>query len=155
LAQINLSERQSISNYQSKAVDILGWEKQSCVNFVDVYSSKSVVIMKKRFSSASDISQVLAAASDGNFDSIFGEESERWWDFVRERLDLGADELMIRLELEDPDFRRWFLWLLFRVEEDSRALALEEVLVPDYEAKPEAAIEIPQGREQVPYFILS
>lgn len=111
--------------------------------------------MKKRFTTANDISQVLAAVREGNFDSIFGEESERWWEFVGDRLDLGADELMIRLDLEDPDFGRWFLWLVLSVDESSRALALEEVLIPDYETKPEAAIEIPQGREPVPYFVLS
>jgi hypothetical protein len=56
-----------------------------------------------------DISQVLRASSEGNFDSIFGKESAGWWDFVRERVDLGADELMIRLDLEDPDSGTWFL----------------------------------------------
>jgi hypothetical protein len=103
----------------------------------------------------SDISQVLRAASEGYFDSIFGKESEGWWDFVRERVDLGADELMIRLDLEEPDSGTWFLWLLFSVQENSLALTLEEFLIPDHETKPEAATEIPRGLEQVPYFVLS
>jgi hypothetical protein len=111
--------------------------------------------MKKKFSTSSDISQLIAAASDGNFNAIFGKESEEWWDFVIDRVNLGADELMIRLDLEDPDIGRWFLWLVFSVHENGQALALEEVLIPDYETEPESAIEIPLGREQVPYFVLS
>jgi hypothetical protein len=113
------------------------------------------IVMNKRFRTAADISHVLKAAREGDFDSLFGKDSEGWWDFVRERLDLGADELMIRLDLEDPDFGRWFLWLLFSVQENNRALVLEEVLIPDYEENPKAALQTPQGREQVPCFVLS
>ncbi|MGC1420097.1 MAG: hypothetical protein WA786_08265 [Acidimicrobiales bacterium] len=111
--------------------------------------------MAKRFTKAGDISHVLKAALEGDFASLFEEHLDDWWDFVKERLDLGADELMIRLDLEDPDFGEWFLWLLFSVEEETQALALEEVFVPDYEENPKAALETPLGREQVPYFVLS
>jgi hypothetical protein len=111
--------------------------------------------MPKRFSIASDISRAITAAREGDFTSLLEKDTERWWAFVRERFDLGDDELMIRIDLEDDSFGPWFLWLLFSVQEHGSALALEEVLVPDYENEPGAALATPEGREQVPYFVLS
>ena len=46
------------------------------------------------------------------------------------------------------------MWLSFRVNERGTALSLEDVFVPDYENKPEAALAIPEGREQVPCFFI-
>lgn len=111
--------------------------------------------MQKRFSIASGISQAIKAAREGDFTSLLGDDTESWWAFVRERLDLGADELMIRIDLEDASFGPWCLWLLFSVQELGSALALEGILVPDYENEPGAALATPEGREQVPYFVLS
>lgn len=111
--------------------------------------------MQKRLSIASGVSQAIKAAHEGDFESLFEDDTESWWAFVRERLDLGADELMLRIDLEDASLGRWYLWLLFSVQEYGTALALEEVLIPDYENEPDAALATPQGREQVPYFVLS
>jgi hypothetical protein len=91
----------------------------------------------------------------GDFTSLFENDTESWWTFVRERLDLGADELMIRIDLEDDSVGPWYLWLLFSVPEHGSALSLEGVLIPDDENEPDAALPTPEGREQVPYFVLS
>jgi hypothetical protein len=111
--------------------------------------------MNKKIIVASDVSEMIQAASEGNFEIIFGDDVEDWWSFVRERLNLGTDELMIRLDLEDPVFGKWSIWLVFSVEVHGRALAFEEILIPDYENEPESAQAIPLGREKVPYFVLS
>ena len=111
--------------------------------------------MQKRFSVAGGVSQAIKAAQEGDFTSLFENDTESWWDFVRERLDLGADELMIRIDLEDHSFGPWYAWLLFSVQELGSALSLEGVLIPDYENEPDAALATPEGREQVPYFVLS
>lgn len=111
--------------------------------------------MQNRFSIASGVSQAIKAAQEGDFASLFENSAESWWVFVRERLDLGADELMIRVDLDDDSFGPWYMWLLFSVEEHGSALSLEGVLIPDYENKPNTALATPEGREQVPYFVLS
>lgn len=82
-------------------------------------------------------------------------ETDSWWAFVDERLGLGADELMIHIDLDDDSFSPWYVWLLFCVQECSSSLSLESVFIPDYENEPDAALATPEGREQVPYFILS
>jgi hypothetical protein len=110
---------------------------------------------QKRFSIASDVSQAVKAAQEGGFASLFENDTENWWAFVRERLDLGAKKLMIRIDLEDASLTPWYLWLLFSAQEHGRALSLKGALVPDYENEPDAALETPKGREQVPYFVLS
>jgi len=111
--------------------------------------------MPKKFTTTRDVADVLSAASAGDFDALFADGIERWWDFVNERLDLGADELMIRLDLEDADFGAWYVWLVFSALQSPRALTLEEVLLPDYEANPASALALPQGREQVPFYVLA
>ena len=111
--------------------------------------------MQKRFSIASGVSGALKAAHEGDFSSLLESDTENWWAFVRERIDIGADELMIRIDLEDDSFGQWYLWLLFSVQEHGSTLALEGVLIPDYENEPGAALAIPKGREQTPYFVLS
>jgi hypothetical protein len=62
---------------------------------------------------------------------------------------------MVRIDLEDADFGPWCIWLLFSLQEHGGTLALESVLIPDYENDPGAAQAMPKGREQVPYFVLS
>jgi len=104
---------------------------------------------------ASDVTQLIRSASEGDFERLFGDGVSNWWSFVSERIDLGADELMIRLELEDTEFGEWWIWLVYGVEEHGRTLKFEELLIPDYENDPDSARSIPQGREQVPYFVLS
>jgi hypothetical protein len=111
--------------------------------------------VQKRFSFASDVSQAIQAAHEGDFTALLEDDAERWWAFARERIDLGAEELMVRVDLEDADFGLWFIWLLFSLQEHGSALALESVLIPDYENDPGAAQATPKGREQVPYFVLS
>ena len=111
--------------------------------------------MHKRFSVASDVSQAVQAAHEGDFAALLEGDAERWWAFARERIDLGADELMVRIDLEDADFGPWCIWLLFSLQEHGSALALESVLIPDYENDPGAAQATPKGQEQVPYFVLS
>jgi hypothetical protein len=46
------------------------------------------------------------------------------------------------------------MWLVFSVVDCGNALSLIKVSIPDPEGKPEAALAIPEGREQVPYFVL-
>lgn len=111
--------------------------------------------MQKRFSIASDVSQAIKAAHEGDFTALLEDDTERWWAFVRERFDLGADELMLRIDLEDASLGPWYIWLLFSIQEHGSALELEGVLIPDYENEPSAALATPEGREQVPYFVLS
>jgi len=109
----------------------------------------------KRFSVASDVSQAIRAAHEGDFAALLEDDAEKWWAFVKEQIDLGADELMLRIDLEDADIGQWFIWLRFTLQEHGRALALESVLIPDYENDPGAAQATPKGQEQVLYFVLS
>jgi hypothetical protein len=111
--------------------------------------------MQKRFTIASDVSQAIKAAQEGDFASLFENDADKWWVFVRERLDLGADELMIRIDLEDDSFGPWYVWLLFSAQNYGRAISFEGVLIPDYETEPDSALATPEGREQVPYFVLT
>lgn len=111
--------------------------------------------MNKGLSGDDDISEYIRAAGDGRFDALFGERTDQWWDFVRERTTLGADELMIRIDVLDSEFGEWSLWLLFNVGERGATLTLEEILIPDYENVPVSALAIPRGKEQVPYFRVS
>ena len=111
--------------------------------------------MAKRFTAAAEVSRAMQAAGEGDFASLFEGETDEWWAFVRERIDLGADELVIRIDFEDASFGPWCVWLSFSVQERGTALSLDDVFVPDYENHPEAALANPEGREQVPYFILS
>jgi hypothetical protein len=101
-----------------------------------------------------DISRAVREAREGDFTLLLGEDAERWWAFVDERLQMGSDELMIRIDLEDDLSGPWYMWLVLRVVDSGDALALERVCIPDLEGKPEAALAIPAGREQVPYFVL-
>jgi len=111
--------------------------------------------VQERFTIASGVSRAIKAAPEGDFASLFENDADSWWAFVRERLDLGADELMIRIDLEDDSFGPWYVWLLFSVQEHGRTLSLESVLIPDYENEPDAALATPEGRERVLYFVLS
>lgn len=111
--------------------------------------------MQKRFTIASGVARAIKAAQEGDFASLLESDTDSWWTFVRERLALGADELMIRIDLEDDSFGPWYVWLLFNVQEHGGARLLESVLIPDDEMEPDTALATPQGREQVPYFILS
>lgn len=108
----------------------------------------------KRFSSEMDISRAITEAGEGDFTLLLGEDAERWWAFVGERLQMGSDELMIRIDLEDDVSGPWFMWLVVSVVDCGNALALEQVCIPDLEAKPEATLVVPVGREQIPYFVL-
>jgi hypothetical protein len=111
--------------------------------------------VQKRFTIAGGLSKAIKAAQEGDFASLLESDTDSWWAFVRERFDLGTNELMIRIGLEDKSFGPWYLWLLFSVEEDRIALSLKGVLIPDYENEPDAGLAIPDGQEQVPYFVLS
>ena len=111
--------------------------------------------MQERFSTPAGIAQAVNAAHDGDFTTLLGEDAETWWIFVRERIDLGANELMLRIDLVDDDLGPWYMWLLFFVQEHGNALALDAILIPEYENDPKAALATPAGREQVPYFVLS
>jgi hypothetical protein len=110
--------------------------------------------MRKRHQNRSqaNIADALDAAHRGDIEPLMRDRTEDWWNFVRERLDLGADQLMIRIENDDPAFGSWYLWLVFEVVDQHSGIALMRILIPDYEAKPDSALVIPQGYEQVPYF---
>ena len=111
--------------------------------------------MPERFNSASEVSQAIKAAQEGDFSVLLQDDSQMWWAFVRERLDLGADELMLRIDLEDVALGPWCIWLVVSVQEQGGSVALEAIFVPDYENDHEAALAMPEGQEQVPYFVLS
>ena len=110
--------------------------------------------MQRRLSTEVEISRAVHEALEGDFTYLLGGDAGRWWAFVGERLEMGADELMVRIDLEDDSSGPWFMWLVFSVVDCGNALSLIKVSIPDPEGKPEAALAIPEGREQVPYFVL-
>jgi hypothetical protein len=108
--------------------------------------------MPKRRRGEQSVKSVLDAAKVGDFESLLGDGANAWWNFVVGRLELRVDQLMLRIEAEDPASGRWYLWLVYEVDESDNSIALAEVLVPDYENRPESALTTPEGYEQVPYF---
>jgi hypothetical protein len=52
----------------------------------------------KRFRTEGDISRAILEAREGDFTYLLGEDAGRRWAFVRDRLEVGFDELMIRLK---------------------------------------------------------
>ena len=96
--------------------------------------------------------EALGAAQKGDFEPLLGAYAEDWWEFVRERLELGTDQLMLRIEMEDPAFGPWYTWVVYEQVDRGSSIALTQLLIPDYATSPEAALAIPDGYEQVPYF---
>ena len=107
--------------------------------------------MRKRASEPEvTVADLLDAAQRGDFGSLFGNDAEDWWSFVRERLELGADQLILRM-----DDHTWRLWVAYEVADSGRALAMVQMFIADYEKSPETrAVAIPEGYEEVPYFTL-
>jgi hypothetical protein len=51
--------------------------------------------------------EALDAAQKGDFEPLLGDCAEDWWDFVRERFELGTNQFMLRIEVEDRAFGPW------------------------------------------------
>ena len=81
-----------------------------------------------------------------------GDRAEDWWEFVREHLELGTNQFTLRIEMEDPAFGPWYTWLVYEQADRGSSIAHTQLLIPDYATNPEAALAIPDGYEQVPYF---
>ena len=96
--------------------------------------------------------EAIAAAQEGDFEPLLGNCAEDWWEFVRERLELGANQFMLRIEMEDATFGPWYTWVVYEEVDRGSSIALTNLLIPDYATNPEAALAIPDGYEQVPYF---
>lgn len=94
----------------------------------------------------------LDAAEKGDFEPLLGDHTEDWWNFVRERLDLGAKQLMLRIESEDPAFGPWYSWLVYEEADGGSSIALTRIIIPDYETNADSALAVPDGYEQVPYY---
>ena len=65
---------------------------------------------------------------------------------------MGANQLMLRIENEDPAFGPWYAWLVYEQADSGRSIPLMQILIPDYETKADSALAIPDGYEQVPYY---
>ena len=96
--------------------------------------------------------KALDAAQKGDFEPLLGDCAEDWWEFVRERLELGTSQFMLRIEAQDPAYGPWYLWLVYEQVDRDSSLALTQLLIPDPATNPAAALAIPDGYEQVPYF---
>jgi hypothetical protein len=97
--------------------------------------------------------EALDAAQKGDFAPLLGDCAEDWWEFVRERLELGTSQFMLRIEVENPAFGPWYTWLVYEQVGRGSSIALTQlILIPDYATNLEAALAIPDGYEQVPYF---
>jgi len=96
--------------------------------------------------------KALDAAQKGDFEPLLGDCAEDWWEFVREHLELGTNQFMLRIELQDPAFGPWYTWVVYEQVDRGSSIAFTQLLIPDYETSPEAALAIPDGYEQVPYF---
>jgi hypothetical protein len=95
--------------------------------------------------------EALDAAQKGDYGPLWGDCAEDWWEFVREHLELGTGQFMLRIEMEDPAFGPWYTWLVCEQVDRGSSIALTQLLIPDYATNPEAALAIPDGYEQVPY----
>ena len=96
--------------------------------------------------------EAMDAAQKGDFGPLLGDCVEDWWEFVREHLELGTNQFMLRIEMEDPAFGPWYTWLVYEQVDRDSSLALTQLLIPDPATNPAAALAIPDGYEQVPYF---
>ena len=96
--------------------------------------------------------EAMDAAQKGDFGPLLGDCVEDWWEFVRERLELGTSQFMLRIEVEDPAFGPWCTWVVYEPVDRGSSLALTQLLIPDPATNPAAALAIPDGYEQVPYF---
>ena len=96
--------------------------------------------------------EALGAAQKGNFEPLLGDCTEGWREFVRERLELGTNQFMLQVEVEDPTFGPWYTWLVYEQVDRGSSIALTQLLIPDYATNLKAALAIPDGYEQVPYF---
>jgi hypothetical protein len=94
----------------------------------------------------------LDAAQKGDFEPLLGDCAEDWWEFVREHIELGMNQFMLRIEIEDPAFGPWYTWIVYKQVDRGSSIALAQLLIPDYASNPQAALAIPDGYEQVPYF---
>ena len=94
----------------------------------------------------------LDAAQKGDLEPLLGDCAEDWREFVRERLELGTNQFMLRIEVEDRACGPWYTWVVYERVDRSSSIALTQLLIPDYATSPEAALAIPDGYEQVPYF---
>jgi hypothetical protein len=96
---------------------------------------------------ALEADELVNALGDMEFGKLFGPDEEEWWDFVRERIALGADQVGIRISFDDPDTGLWFLWAYFNVENDT--LTLDGVMLPK---DADHNLVTPTGYEMTPVF---
>jgi hypothetical protein len=96
--------------------------------------------------------EALDAAEKGDFEPLLGDCAEDWWEFVRERLELGTSQFMLRMEVRDQAFGPWYMWLVYEPVDRGGSIGLTQLFIPGYETNPEAALAIPDGCEQVPCF---
>ena len=96
--------------------------------------------------------EAMDAAQKGDFGPLLGDCVEDWWEFVRERLELGTSQFMLRIEAQDPAYGPWYLWHVNEQVERDRSHARTQLVIPDPATNPAAALAIPDGYEQVPYF---
>jgi len=106
---------------------------------------------RSQSSQASTVVDAINKAYRGDFAPLLRDCEEDWLGFVRERIDQGADQLMIRIEMTDEG-RAWYAWLLCEVVSERSGIAISRVMVPQSET--DAALAIPEGYEQVPYFAI-
>ena len=100
-----------------------------------------------------DFDRALQAALEGDIGLLLGDNADTWWSFVEERVMLGADQLMLRVDMEDESIGPWCIWVVLDVV-DSDDLTLGQIFMPDYENHPDTAMAIPDRYEQVPYFVV-
>jgi hypothetical protein len=104
---------------------------------------------RSQSSQASNVVDAINEAYRGDFAPLLRDCEADWQTFIRERIDLGADQLMIRIEMTDEG-RPWCAWLVCEVVSERSGIAISQVMVPQSET--DAALAIPEGYEQVPYF---
>jgi hypothetical protein len=103
--------------------------------------------------SMSNLDEALDAMMEGDFGPLLGGEADAWLNFARERLELGARHLMLRIEWQEPASGDQYFWLVFEaVDDHSINLHPARIFVPDRENMPESAVRIPAGYEHVPCF---
>jgi hypothetical protein len=95
----------------------------------------------------------LDAARAGDFGLLLGNEADAWWNFVLEHIQLGTNQLMLRIEFQDPALGPWCFWFVYEVVDRSdNSIALLSFMHPSDENSPEPSLVVPEGYEQVPYY---
>jgi len=76
-----------------------------------------------------DFDRALQAALEGDIGLLLGDNADTWWSFVEERVMLGADQLMLRVDMEDESIGPWCIWVVLDVV-DSDDLTLGRYSCP-------------------------